>query len=510
MGGAVGCPKGRQDNGPAAPTAFTTKLKRRQRKKAKKNLSATQEKLQATPTIDNEADVHVFYSFDDERYGMGSYASCYRVFNKSTWKPRLIKKMSKGQTRHIETIINEVNITKSLDHPHIVQYYETFEDDSFVYMVIEILSGGELADRLLTEDHFTERRSALIVFQLLRALTYMHSQNICHRDLKTENMVFQTNEAIDKTALKIIDFGLATTYSPGEVLTYKCGSPFVVAPQVLKGQYTEKCDLWSVGIIMYACLVGYPPFYGSSDADIVLKVRMGTFTFNKADWESITFEAKDLICRLLAMDEKCRPTAFEALHDKWINMFVNRQMDVPLKNTLAASLRTFASFPRLKRFGMVGMAKDMTKDELKPQIDTFNALDLEGDGQITYEEVVDALTKAGIKNISPDLKEVLQIVDLRYNGLVEFSEFLGATMDKRCITEEMCWSAFRNFDRSGDGSITAAEVWEVLNKGILDEKGAVTKREVNAFMEGITTSVKGRINFPEFHAFMTSDNELIH
>ncbi|EER07958.1 calcium-dependent protein kinase, putative, partial [Perkinsus marinus ATCC 50983] len=173
---------------------------------------------------------------------------------------------------------------------------------------MELCTGGELFDRIIEVGHFTEVQAAIIMQQILRAIYYMHENHIMHRDLKPENFLFSTKEPLEKSCLKIIDFGLSTKFGKDDIMTTKAGTPYYVAPQVLAGKYDESCDLWSCGVIMYILLCGYPPFYGETDADVLTKVRLGNYTFNASDWKGISEDAKDLIRKLLKINPRDRYT----------------------------------------------------------------------------------------------------------------------------------------------------------------------------------------------------------
>ena len=135
---------------------------------------------------------------------------------------------------------------KFVDHPNIIKLYETFKDARNIYLVMELCSGGELFDRIITAGHFTEVQCAVIMQQILRIIFYLHSNGIMHRDLKPENFLFvEANLPIEKSSLKIIDFGLSCQFAEGEFMATKAGTPYYVAPQVLAGKYDKGCDVWS-------------------------------------------------------------------------------------------------------------------------------------------------------------------------------------------------------------------------------------------------------------------------
>merc|ERR1712232_1297782 len=175
----------------------------------------------------------------------------------------------------------------------------------------------------------------------------MHENHVCHRDLKPENFIFSTKEPIEKTLLKIIDFGLSCSFKEGQVLTTKAGTPYYVAPQVLAGKYDHQSDLWSLGVIMYVLLCGYPPFFGETDAEVLSKVRLGNFSFNAADWKNVSEDAKNLIRMLLKMNPKDRYTAEQCLNHEWIKNKAPKASNVSLQTNYVDNLRSFRSQDKL-------------------------------------------------------------------------------------------------------------------------------------------------------------------
>lgn len=248
---------------------------------------------------------------------------------------------------------------KIMDHPNIIKLYEVFEDHRSIYLILELCVGGELFDRIIDMGHFTEPQAAIVLQHMFRALFYMHENSICHRDLKPENFLFTTKEAIEKTHLKVIDFGLACKFTKDQVLTTKAGTPYYVAPQVLAGKYDYSSDLWSLGVIMFVVLCGYPPFYGETDADVLAKVRLGNFSFAKADWKDVSDDAKDLIRNLLKMNPRDRYTAEQALNHTWIKNKAPKAAAVPLKAGMMDNLKGFRSQNKLKKAALHVIASQL-------------------------------------------------------------------------------------------------------------------------------------------------------
>lgn len=217
-----------------------------------------------------------------------------------------IKSILKSKVSRVDILKREIEILAEVDHKNIIKLIEVHEDVKYLHLITELCTGGELFDRIIAksetpEGHFEEQHAAKIIASILDAIAYCHERHIVHRDLKPENFLFVSKD--ENAQVKIIDFGLSRHEAAGEgVMRTKVGTPYYVAPEVLKKQYTKSCDMWSIGVIAYILLCGYPPFYGDSDNQIFDSVKAGKFDFPSPEWDTISEDAKDFICCLLKMD----------------------------------------------------------------------------------------------------------------------------------------------------------------------------------------------------------------
>eukprot|EP00301_Raphidiophrys_heterophryoidea_P005913 c12430_g1_i3.p1 GENE.c12430_g1_i3~~c12430_g1_i3.p1 ORF type:complete len:454 (-),score=79.80 c12430_g1_i3:1644-3005(-) len=211
----------------------------------------------------------------------------------------------------------EVHLLAALDHPNIVRLKEVVRTPKYFVISMELLTGGELFDRIVSREKYSEHDAKMVAVRMIEAVRYLHENNICHRDLKPENLIF--DRPGDNANLKLTDFGFATLYDPAQKLTSTCGTPEYVAPEILDEKpYGLAVDMWSCGVIIYILLCGFPPFYADNEQDLFDKICACDFQFLSPYWDRVSAEAKDLINRLLEVDPTKRLTAEEAMDHDWL------------------------------------------------------------------------------------------------------------------------------------------------------------------------------------------------
>lgn len=453
--------------------------------------------------VDKTEKIDQCYEVDKKMLGQGSYGSVFKAQSRDTKAIRAVKSISKAQVKNMERFKQEIAIMKVMDHPNVIKLFETFEDHRNIYLVMELCGGGELFDRIIESGHFTETQCAIIMQQILRAIYYMHNIGIMHRDLKPENFLFvQANEPIEKSTLKIIDFGLSCRFTENSTHKTKAGTPYYVAPQVLAGKYSQECDVWSCGVIMYVMLCGYPPFYGDTDADVLAKVRVGTFAFTNSDWKNITEDSKDLIRKMLKYNPTERYKAKDCLNHIWIQNKAPQATNVPLQTNFVSHLRSFRSQNKLKKAALHVIAQQMDESRIAELRAIFESLDENGDGQLSHAEMRDGIKKSGLKDLPPDLQELLENIDSDGSGSIDYTEFLAVSLaNHQYMQEDVCWAAFRVFDRNGDGKISQKELEQVLLNNA-DLGGVEGLANVADILKDADTNGDGEIDFQEFVAMM--------
>jgi calcium-dependent protein kinase len=231
------------------------------------------------------------------------------------------------------------------------------------------------------------------------------------------------------------------------------------------------------------------------------KVRLGNFSFNAADWKNISEDAKNLIRLLLKMNPRDRYTAEQTLNHEWIKNKAPKAKNVDLTSGFVDKLKGFRSHNKLKKAALAIIAQQLGDDKIKKLRETFTALDANGDGLLTATELKEGLDKAGLlKEIPQDLEEILKHIDSDGSGIIDYTEFLAATLEKKQYQQEdVCWAAFRVFDKNGDGKISKQELEAVLNSDEVKDAAAQSMAEL---IKAVDTDGDGEIDFQEFMAMM--------
>ena len=212
---------------------------------------------------------------------------------------------------------DEIIVLRELEHQHIIRLYDVYEEKSFWYLVTEKMTGGELFDRIVSKSFYNEKEARDVCKILFEAIGYCHTNAVAHRDLKPENLLLKSED--NDSEIKIADFGFAKKVLTPNSLTTQCGTPGYVAPEILEGvAYDEKSDMWSLGVIVYILLGGYPPFIEQNQRELFRKIRKGQYEFHEEYWGSVSPEAKDFISCLLTVQPSKRLTAEQALKHKWM------------------------------------------------------------------------------------------------------------------------------------------------------------------------------------------------
>uniref|UniRef100_W5KXE3 Serine/threonine-protein kinase DCLK2 n=1 Tax=Astyanax mexicanus TaxID=7994 RepID=W5KXE3_ASTMX len=252
--------------------------------------------------------------------GDGNFAVVRECVERSTGREYALKIINKGKCRGKEHMIqNEVSILRRVKHPNVVLLIEEMDTYSELYLVMELVKGGDLFDAITSTNKYTERDASGMLYNLASAIKYLHSLNIVHRDIKPENLLVYEHQDGSKS-LKLGDFGLATVVD-GPLYTV-CGTPTYVAPEIItESGYGLKVDIWAAGVITYILLCGFPPFRGSTEDQEALfdQILMGQLDFPLPYWDNVSDSAKELITCMLQVEVNQRYTALQVLDHPWVN-----------------------------------------------------------------------------------------------------------------------------------------------------------------------------------------------
>jgi calcium-dependent protein kinase len=439
--------------------------------------------------------------------GIGTYGKVFLahfVANKDV--KAAIKTLSKKKLSEqaIADIKEEIQILQTLDHPNIIKYFETFENEKFMYLVMEHCEGGELFDRLTDEEagQFTEQEAAQIMKKLFHAISHCHSHGITHRDLKPENIMYKKKDDKTNSEIKIIDFGLSKFKSENQSkMQTTWGTPYYVAPEVLDGSgYGQECDIWSLGVIMYILLSGYLPFFGSTLADIYDKIMEKKVNFEKPCWKAISEEAITLIKGCLNREPKNRITASDALKSSWFQA-VKEKDENPLSNEVYQSLISYRANSILKKEAMKILIKMMREEEIEDLRAEFRKMDTDFTGTISAHELEQAIRNMGKEVTANEIDDIIKNVDYLENGRINYSEFLAATISARAvISTEMLWALFKHFDTDNSGYITPDNIIESFEKA----GRQVNQSDIDNILAEHDIKKDGHITFDEFKVMMSN------
>lgn len=251
--------------------------------------------------------------------GTGAFSvvkQCKRRINGHLAAVKVIQK-SQVSSEDLEGLKEEMEILASMEHEHIIKMEEYFDEPKFIYIVTELVAGGELFDRIVRKSYYSEKDARDLIRVFLKTMAYVHEQGVVHRDLKPENLLLVADD--DDSDIKIADFGLAKRVEDLKPNEPPCGTPAYVAPEILRNQrYGVEVDIWSIGVICYVLLAGYPPFYDEDMKKLFRKIKDGKYHFHQEHWGDKSPEAMDCIKKMLCVDVKERWTAKQLLQHDWV------------------------------------------------------------------------------------------------------------------------------------------------------------------------------------------------
>jgi len=404
-----------------------------------------------------------------------------------------VKEMAISKPSRVKMFNSEVAFMKKLRHPNIVKLVDGFQYTENIYiMITEICSGGELFDAIADNGHLKISDAQRVLRDVLSAVQYMHDMNVVHRDLKPENILLSVPwiSGGDIPPVKVIDLGLAADWK-GTPLYDVRGTPYYIAPEVIVAKknvsgYGKECDLFSVGVILFVMLSGYPPFYSNlrdrraNDNEVFWKI-----VNDQPDYNDVPETTKSFIKRLLIKDPSERPSARAAMDDPFLEANAGH-IKVSVEN-----LRSFVKMSKLKRLIRHEIAASLTVADQKRYLDAF------GNGETMSKKDAQAkLLSYGIEESK--IEEFFDALDQNNNKKWDVVEFIAAVMEKHLYdTFETVRRAFGKLDKDGNGYITWAELQKVVGK-----------TNANAIMEEMhgNGDDKDRFNFHDLETYFENQS----
>ena len=437
-------------------------------------------------------DIRKEYRFKNQLGGghFGTVRRGYRISEKNKkMKFFAIKSIPmKNLSCNINDFIKEVDIISTLDHPNIIKFYETFHDDYFFHIVMELCKGKEIIHQMGNYGFIEEKKVTYIIFKVLLAIAHCHNRGVTHRDLKPENILF---DSMKKDAeIKILDFGLSRKYDKEQKMHSILGTPYYVAPEVLKGEYDEKCDIWSIGAITYLMLCGEPPFNGNSNNEIFKKIVKENIKFKSLLWKNISNNAKDFVKICLSKNSNKRPSAQEALNHIWFSNVKNEiHNNKNIKKEILLNIKDFNINYEFKQMVLKYLINNkLSYEEKKVFKDAFYALDFNHNGFIIESDLKKAFDLFNINIDEKQINHLFNILPENKNLGLGFIEFIMAGIDKKSIfTEENLEDAFNYFDINKTGDIE----FDNLNSALLRMgKKYINSNDVNSIIDEVMLNIK--------------------
>lgn len=363
----------------------------------------------------------------------------------------------KKLSSQFHSLVQEILTLKKVDHPNIVSIHEMFKDEEKLYLVMEHVEGMELFDFVTDRFKLMESEAVEIIEQLVKVIRYLNSLGICHRDLKPENIIIN-----QKTLqIKLIDFGLSAYFDEVNQLRSKVGTPYYVAPEVLDGNYNKECDMWSIGVITYILLVGYPPFNSKSMKIIYDKIRSGKAEFYQSEWENLSKEALDFTNKLLQKSLDKRMTPGQALKHPWIT---NKESFVgEISTSVLKKLANFRSPDKLKKEIYQFLASNIKAETINQMNIYFHSLDTDKTGLIRIDDVLNKFEELNCR--SSRLIKLQELYSQNKDLKINYSDFMTRVLDiAKEVEHDDLIKAFKHFDSDGSGKITKEDLKNLMRR----------------------------------------------
>lgn len=424
-----------------------------------------------------------------DKIGKGGFSEVRKAIHISSNQFRAIKMIPKKSLSILgkKKLFKEVEILKNLDHPHIVKIHEFFENINYIHIVLEYLNGKELFEQIVLNNiELNEKKIREIMRQILSTVNHLHNLNIVHRDLKSENIIY------DGKIVTIIDFG-TSTHLIEENLSKFTGTILYIAPEVINKNYNEKCDIWSCGILFYILITGTAPFQGSNQ-EIKDKISKSDFEIPLDKIQNISDSSRDLLKKLLEPDFNKRVSAEEVLNHEFFTKFIEEENFIQSKK-LFDNLSNFHFRDKLQEAIYLYLLNNvLTQNEQHVIIKHFKAMDENNDGFLDKKELKDGFEKMGKLYNDKEIDKLFEEIDLDGNGVISYSEFLAAAINKEdLLSDERMEKVFKMVDKDKNGKLSIEEIEDVFKNN-----KQFDKVEWIELINEVDLNGDGEIDFKEF------------
>jgi len=408
-------------------------------------------------------------------------------------------RLHKYSKKQIEILKKEISILKALDHPNIVRAFETYEVvGRQLNIVFEYCSGGDLWSRTPVTK---EKDVASIMSQTLNAVAFMHERDFIHRDLKMENVLFVSND-MDNLTVKVIDFGLSTKMLPDiNLLTQRVGTVYTMSPEVIFRRYTNKADMWSIGVIAYALIADKAPFDDNGRPDEIMKIiEKGKYSFTPAStWDNVTLDIKDFISNLLKFNPDHRFSATQALNHSWMNQNLDEKRPCEITMDKTHQKIMGMNHQGLKRLALYTIASRISTQEVDHIRQVFDQYDTLNNGTICFDEFKTAF--AQYQYSDSQLYEIFHRLAFTKSSVIYYTDFLTALLDEQeYIDEDKLADAFDVLDCDDSGYISSENLRHFLDENYND-------KEIDSILRDADLNQDGKVSFEDFLAMFDHERE---
>ena len=434
------------------------------------------------------------------KLGAGSFGTVYKVSEKKTKIPRALKMIRREVVQMQDgkyEFLREIEILRQIDHPNIVKLLEFFIDDNFFYLILELIDGIDLYSYIHNREDFTENQAAVIMKQLFSAVFYLHSKNIVHRDIKPDNIMIlkDGNGNFSNLELKLIDFGTCIYLKPGKFLKRQIGTPIFLSPECIKGKYNQSTDVWACGVTLHILLVGYPPFNGKEEQELMENIKACKLNVDSTELCKVSDMAKDILKLTLTKDRMKRISAEEAIKHGWIEKFnLHEEINELALTAVVRNLKNFNIRDNFQKKAIAYIVHLMEHSKEHEHLSLiFKEMDQNGDGRLSYKELKAGFNKVFDQSFTEmEFEKIYQSIEKDKDGFIEYNKFLRVTLNTKLLMSEANLKiAFDKFDLRGSGKLN-----------LVDIKAALGYEKSLLIDELKETDEKDEIDFPGFCELM--------